>query len=90
MNTIKAHLISLIEKACRHLAANVGETESADNSRIHIPQENGKPRISEQELKLMFLELFFFRYNNAELHIIGRNTYHGRLQIYREWEKSEA
>ena len=59
MNTIKAHLISLIEKACRHLAANAGATESADNSRIHIPQENGKPRISEQELKLMFLELFF-------------------------------
>ena len=59
MNTIKAHLISLIEKACRHLAANVGETESADNSRIHIPLEDGKRRISEQELKLMFLELFF-------------------------------
>ena len=59
MNTIKAHLISLIEKACRRLAANAGETESADNSRIHIPLVDGKRRISEQELKLMFLELFF-------------------------------
>ena len=59
MNTIKAHLISLIEKACIRLAANAGKTESADNSRIHIPLVDEKRRISEQELKLMFLELFF-------------------------------
>ena len=58
MNTFKAHLISLIEKACKRLAANAGRTESADKSHIHIPLEDGSHRISEQELKLTFLELF--------------------------------
>lgn len=58
MNEFKENLMFLIEEACRQLA-DIADDKGSDNKcHIHIPLKDGKPRISEQELKYVFLELF--------------------------------
>lgn len=58
MSEIKNRLLLLIEQACRQLAVIVGKNEMDDSCHIHIPMIDGKLRISEQELKYAFLEIF--------------------------------
>ena len=59
MNEIKNRLLLLIEQACRQIAAIIKKDEIGDKCHIHIPmKKDNEPRISEQELKYAFLELF--------------------------------
>ena len=58
MNELKDKLMLLVKEACRQLAAVANNEECDGECHIHIPQNGGEPRISEQELKQVFLELF--------------------------------
>ena len=50
--------MTLLEQACRQIYAITEKTEIGDKCHIHIPTQGNNPRISEQELKYAFLELF--------------------------------
>ena len=58
MNDLKDKLTLLVKEACRQLVAVANNEECNEMCQIHIPQKDGEPRISEQELKQVFLELF--------------------------------
>lgn len=58
MNEFKEKLMHLIEKACRQLAEIADNRECDGKCHIHVPLKDGEQRISEQELKYVFLELF--------------------------------
>lgn len=55
---MKEKLMSLLEQACRQISAIAEKSEIDDKCHIHIPVKDNKQRISEQELKYAFLELF--------------------------------
>lgn len=50
--------MTLLEQACRQISAITEKTVIDNKCHIHIPTQCNKPRISEQELKYAFLELF--------------------------------
>ena len=58
MNELKEKLTLLIKEACRQLAAIANNEEYDGKCHIHIPPKDEEQRISEQELKYVFLELF--------------------------------
>lgn len=53
---LKTVIISMLEKACLNLYYAISQEHY--DGRIQVPRINGKHRISEQELKHMFIELF--------------------------------
>lgn len=54
---LKAKLESLLKEACLHLAELVKRDNNVSNIHTYIPKQEGQYRISEQELKSIFLEL---------------------------------